>query len=62
MNTYFTKCLPKKRCSIASVTDLLIYNGDDPAGGLKETWNFGLGSIKDRTSIRSYAEICEKGY
>lgn len=32
MNVHFSKHLPKKCYSIAILTDLLIYNGDNPAG------------------------------
>ena len=42
-NNDYDACLPKKCCSIAIVTDSLIYNGDNPTGELKETWIFGLG-------------------
>jgi hypothetical protein len=35
MNTYFAKHLPKKCYSIAILTDLLIYNGDNLAGLLE---------------------------
>lgn len=34
INTYFAKNLPKKCYSIAVITDLLIYNGDNPVEGL----------------------------
>lgn len=62
MNFYFTKHLPKKCYSIAILTNLLIYNGDNPIEELSEKWVFGLGSIKDRTSITSVEEIAKKGY
>ena len=62
MNFYFTKYLPKKCYSIAILTNLLIYNGDNPVEPLEEKWVFGLGSIKDRTSITSVEEIAKKGY
>ena len=35
INTYFAKNLPKKSYSIAVITDLLIYNGDNPVDGLE---------------------------
>lgn len=62
MNVYFSKNLPKKCYSIAILTDLLIYNGDNPVELLSDKWVFGLGSIKDRTSVMSYTEMIKKGY
>jgi hypothetical protein len=62
MNTYFAKNLPKNTYSVAILTNLLIYNGDNPKEGLKEKWVFGLGAIKDRTSVISFEEIIKKGY
>ena len=62
LNFYFSKHLPKKTFSIAVITSLLIYNGDNPKEELEEKWVFGLGSIKDRTSWTSVEEIIKKGY
>ncbi len=54
LNFYYSKHLPKKAYSIAVITSLLIYNGDNPKEGIDEKWVFGLGSIKDRTSWTSF--------
>jgi hypothetical protein len=53
MNTYFAKHLPKNTYSVAILTNLLIYNGSNPREEIEEKWVFGLGSIKDRTSVIS---------
>ena len=54
INQYFQKHLPKKAYSIAVITSLLIYNGDNPREELEEKAIYGLGAIKDRTSIISF--------
>ena len=54
MNTYFAKHLPKNTYSVAILTNLLIYNGSNPSEEIEEKWVFGLGSIKDRTSVISF--------
>ena len=60
MNTYFKKLLPKNAFSVAVVTNLLIYNGDRVENDISEIWVFGLGSIKERTSIISYEQVLTK--
>jgi len=60
MNTYFKKILPKNTYSIAIVTNLLIYNGDRIEDDISELWVFGLGSIKERTSVTSYEQVLKK--
>ena len=60
INEYFAKHLPKNTYSIAILTNLLIYNGDNPLEGLEEKWCFGLGSIKDRTSVTSFEQMLIK--
>lgn len=62
MNNYFAKHLPKNTYSVAILTNLTIYNGANPRDGIEEKWVFGLGSMKDRTSIISFEEIIKKGY
>ena len=62
LNSYFAKHLPKNTYSVAILTNLLIYNGDNPQEGIDNKWVFGLGSIKDRTSVISFEEIIKHGY
>jgi hypothetical protein len=62
MNQHFAKHLPKHAYSVAILTNLNIYNGDNPREGIEEKWVFGLGAIKDRTSVISFEEIIKKGY
>lgn len=63
MNTYFAKQLPKNTYAIAILTNLFIYNGDNPKETLEEKKGvFGLGSIKDRTCIISFEEMIVKGF
>ena len=62
VNEYFSKHLPKNTYSIAIVTNLLIYNGNNPIEGLEEKWVFGLGSFKDRTSVISFEQMLIKDF
>jgi hypothetical protein len=62
MNTYFKKLLPKGTYSVAIITDLLIYNGDRVEEDINELWVFGLGSIRDRTSMISYEQVLCKTF
>lgn len=62
MNQYFKNNLPKNAYSMAIITNLLIYNGDNIAEELKDKYVFGLGCVKDRMSVISLEEIVKKGY
>lgn len=62
INQYFTKHLPKNTYSVAILSNLLIYNGSNPKELIEDKWVFGLGSIKDRTSMISFEEIVLKGF
>ena len=62
LNTHFAKHLPKNTYSVAILTNLLIYNGENPQDGIHSKWVFGLGSIKDRTCVISFEEIIKHGY
>lgn len=63
MNAYFSKHLPKNTYSIAILTNLLIYNGDNPKETLEEKKGiFGLGSVKDRTCAISFEAMVIKGF
>jgi hypothetical protein len=44
------------------LSNLLIYNGSNPKELIEDKWVFGLGSIKDRTSMISFEEIVLKGF
>jgi hypothetical protein len=47
---------------MAIITNLLIYNGDNPVENLSDRYVFGLGCIKDRMSLISLEEIIKHGY